>query len=515
MINIILDGKGMEIDKGAVLGDLIPGLDPEFSVAIIKASESSDVTTKNFRIVTDEGEAVIELEEEPDIPGINELFNSLFEKKDTIPLDMKWEDRYSAAFGPFKTRIKPDKNIHRYSKGDLILGCGGYDPDNSFLIFSKMDHMADHGSVESGGVIGRVVSGMGILGRFKKDSRILDSERIISRIETGNSFTTKDRSMALEDGMDIVTHIEVSAQGYSDKKIDPSASKSVEHMLLALARERFAVNLKSSTFISDDRLKDSIVPYETKNPRLEGNVTVRTKGRQTGSVYIYLKDIPGSPSHTVTGKIEHGLELAKLASDGDVLNINAYPPQIDLRGMNIADAARIADERGIILECDDESKDRIVVDQAPETTMAILSKGEVSVRTVPPGNVIKIVLDDENAPRTCRIFREITGLRWYRIGSLPLIFKYDDVSLFKADIPKKTTINLENLPTDEVPANSLAITNDSRKGKGLIGVRRNANKEFGPTSEPFEGTNILGTVTDPEKLDSISEGDPVYIMEAS
>lgn len=515
MIEIILDGERMELENGAVLEDILPQFPPEFSVAIIKPVESSEITTRNFRIATDEGEVVIELEEEQNLPHIKVLLNTLFEKKELIALKLRWEDRYSAAFGPFSSKIKPDKKIHRYSKGDLILGCGGYDPDNSYLIFSRAGHMADHGSDESGGVIGRVVSGMGVLGRWKAGSLITDSERIISKVETGSSFTTKDRKILLEDGMEIVTHVKVSAYGYDRDAIDPSGPDSIEHMLLALSEEKFEVSLKSSTFLSDERLKDSIVPYEIKKPRLEGNVTVRTKGRQMGSVYIYLKDIPSSPSHTTTGKIEHGLELVKLASKGDLLNIKALPPQIDLRGLGIDKAIEIAAERGIEIDYDDNSEDRIVVEQTPPATISILSEGKVTVKTVPAGNVISIRLDDKNAPRTCKIFREITGLKWYKIGILPLIFKYDDVNLFKLQIPKKVTINLENLPTDEVPANSLAITNDSRKGKGLIGIRKNSNKEFGPTSEPFEGTNILGTVIDPDKLDLIKEGETVYIMEES
>ncbi|WP_394295945.1 methyl-coenzyme M reductase-associated protein Mmp3 [Methanolacinia petrolearia] len=515
LINIILDGKRMEMKDGSLLKDLVPQLSPNFSVAIIKPSESSEVTTGSFRIVTDEGEVTIELEDKRAPTAVRELLISLFEKKELLPMKIKWDDRYSASFGPFSSKIRPDKNAHRYSKGDLILGCGGYDPGNSYLIFSRADHIADHGSDKSGGIVGKVVSGLGVLGRWKKGSLITDSERIISRIETGNSFTTKDRSLPLEDGMEVVSRLEISATGFNEDAIDPTGSASVEHMLHALSKEKFEVNLKSSTFISDERLKDSIVPYEIKNPRLKGNVTVRTSGRKAGSVYIYLKDLPSSPSHTTTGRIEHGLELAKLASEGDRLHVVVTPPQIDLRGMRIKDAITAAKKREILIDYDDDSPDRIVVEQTPPTTMGILSEGKVSVRTVSEGHVINIRLEDEKAPRTCRIFRELTGLRWYNIGSLPLIFKYDDVALFKPKIPQKITINLENLPKDEVPANSLAITNDSRKGKGLIGIRRNPNREFGPTSEPFEGTNILGTVLDPEKLDSLKENETIYFKEES
>jgi UPF0288 family protein (methanogenesis marker protein 3) len=74
-------------------------------------------------------------------------------------------------------------------------------------------------------------------------------------------------------------------------------------------------------------------------------------------------------------------------------------------------------------------------------------------------------------------------------------------------------INPENTPKEEAPAAALAITNDSRKGAGLVGVRLSANKEFGPTSEPFEGTNIIGHVIDTEKLKKVREREIVYIRE--
>lgn len=514
MINIILDGKGMELKDGSLLKDAIPEIPPEYSVAIIRPVESSEITTGHFRIVTNEGEVITELAREQFSPQTKDLISSLFEKEDLTNLKLKWGDRYSAAFGPFSSKIKPDKKIHQYSKGDLILGCGGYDPDNSFLIFSKAPHMADHGADESGGVIGKVVSGMGVPGRWKSGSKILESKRIVSKVETGSSFTTKDRGLALEDGMEIITFISVTAMGYDQTEIDPSGSGSIEHMLLALSGNKFTVDLKSSTFISDQKLRDSIVPYEIKSPRLEGNVTVRTSGRQSGSIYIYLTDIPSSPSHTITGRVKHGIELVKLASKGDILYTKVTPDQIDLRGLRVKDAFSIAEKQEIKLECDDTNPERIIVDHNPATTLEILSEGRVSVETVPEEYVLTIRLDDTNAPRTCRIFRELTGLRWYNIGNLPVIFKYDDVVLFKPSIPQKTTINLENIPKGEVPANSIAITNDSRKGKGLIGIRKNPNKEFGPTSEPFEGTNILGTVIDSDKLEHLKEGETVYLTEA-
>ena len=47
----------------------------------------------------------------------------------------------------------------------------------------------------------------------------------------------------------------------------------------------------------------------------------------------------------------------------------------------------------------------------------------------------------------------------------------------------------------------------------MVGVRVVKNDEFGPTGEPFGGTNIIGTVLDMDKLEKMKEGNIVYIRE--
>ena len=96
---------------------------------------------------------------------------------------------------------------------------------------------------------------------------------------------------------------------------------------------------------------------------------------------------------------------------------------------------------------------------------------------------------------------------------MPAFFVFDDVYLFKPKIPTTVKIYPENCPTGEAPAAALAITNDARKGAGLVGVRLSANREFGPTSEPFEGTNIIGRVIDTDKIRKVKERQTVYIRE--
>jgi UPF0288 family protein (methanogenesis marker protein 3) len=57
------------------------------------------------------------------------------------------------------------------------------------------------------------------------------------------------------------------------------------------------------------------------------------------------------------------------------------------------------------------------------------------------------------------------------------------------------------------------MTNDARRGPGTVGVRSVAHGEFGPTGEPFEGSNIFGILADTGKVAGLREKDMVYVRE--
>jgi putative methanogenesis marker protein 3 len=506
VITVRLDGEKLEIEGEKRVGDVITGRDPRCSIAVIRPASRESARTSSYRISTTRGEITVE----PSGKGIDIFGVSLASQ--LFPLH--WHDRYAAAFGPFSSDIIPERAPHLYERGDVILGCGGYDPRRSYLIFSRMRHAADFGAGDAGGVIGRVVSGMGVIDRWNTGDAITRIEQVISWADTSRSFTTTDPDLVLEDGMEIVTRITISAQGYSASTIDSTTSESVEHLLIALREGLFTVNRSGSTHIADLTRSETDVPQELRLPRREGLVTVRTRGKNRGGIYLSTGDIPASPAHTAVGQVTHGIELARLAREGDTLCVNIEPERFDLVGKPLVQAQEIARERGIALSIDSTDGERVVVDQNPATTLEILRARSVDLMTVPFGKVIDISLDDTHAAVSCDIFRRLTGLHTHRVGSLPFFFHFEDVYLFKPSIPKGVKIIPENIPGDTVPALSLAITNDSRRGSGLVGVRTTDNSEFGPTSEPFEGTNIIGRVLEPEKLKDYLEKETVYIREA-
>jgi len=506
MITIHLDGKRMELTEGSQLSSVISGHPPGCAIGIIRPATQEQRKTASLAITTTAGEFTIEAAGQD---------TALFTAPDSIgKLALHWNDRYAAAFGPFPSSIKPARKPWVYERGDVILGCGGYEPERSYLILARTRHSADHGADENGGVVGRVVSGKGVLDRFTTGDRITAIEPVISWADTSRSFTTTDSGLVLEDGMQIVTRLEIVARGYSEGKITTEAAQSVEHLLLTLQNGTFVVGRASSTHIFDfRRTEPDTIGREVRGPRREGAVTVRNAGRSAGGIAIYRTDVPASMAHHIAGQVVYGIELAKLAKENDVLSVSVTPQRIDLLGRPLEEALAIAAAAKITLNADKTGENRIVISQEPGTTLDVLNEKVVTVVTAPSDKVIDITLDDTAAPMSCEVFRRFTGLAEHDCGMMPVFFKFEDVVLFKPPVAPGTKISPENQPVDEAPAASLAITNDSRKGAGLVGVRLSANKEFGPTSEPFEGTNLIGHVIDTGKLKKVKEREMVYIRE--
>ena len=506
MMEVLLDGKRVLIPEGSRLSDLLPDRDPECSVAVIRPVLEEEAESQEVRLVTSVGDMVVEVVD----PA---LVSRLFRPGLAEHLQLHWQDRYAAAFGPFESVVRPARRPGHYERGDVILGCGGYDPARSYLIFSRMRHTADHGAPEDGGVVGRVVAGKGLLDRIGIGDRIIAIERILRRADRSHAVVTRDGDFPLEDGMQLVSYVEAEAQGWGDDGIDTRSARSVEHFLLSVKGGRFRVDRSSSTHVVDTHLVLTKVPMEFSGPRLEGVVTVRTAGKSSGAVYIYTQGASASPAHTVVGRVTHGIELPRFAGDGDLLAIRVKPEKLDLIGFSLAEARSVAARRGVSLIADETGDDRVVVDQTPATTLEVLAAREIRVTTESPDNVISITLDEAAAPRSVAIFREATGLKHHDVGKMPLVFMFEDVFLFRPKIARGVSIIPENVPTGEVPEFTLAMTNDSRRNAGMVGVRATPSVEFGPTSEPLTGTNIIGKVLDVETIGRLREGMTVYVRE--
>ncbi|MCQ1538381.1 methanogenesis marker 3 protein [Methanocalculus taiwanensis] len=507
MVRVTLDGALIQAGEGACLKDILPDHNPSLSLAIIRPGVVSEEATRHFRLLTTKGEFVVEIPEssvvlpDPDEPSFNPALH--------------WADRYAAAFGPFPADFVPSREPSRYARGDLLIGCGGYDTRRSYLIISRKDHQADHGAAEGGGIIGRVIAGRGTIDRLDSGDRIEKIERMISWADSTHTITTTDLSLPLEEGMEIISHVRIAADGYSDDAINTNIAHSVDHLLFSLRSGIYHADRTTSTHCMDARLGHMDISLEQKGPRREGAVTTRTKGKRSGAIYIYREDVATSPSHSVVGQVTHGIELVRLIREGESFAVTCEPERFDLLGMHLDEAVAYAKERGISVTADSDfsPSERVVITQEPGTTLEVLKETQVTLTTMMQDDVIDIILFDEKAPRTVDIFRRFTGLKRYSVGMLPFFFSFDDVWLFEPEIPERINIIPENTPVDCAPENAIGMTNASRRGAGLVGVRISGNTEFGPTAEPFEGTNIIGSMIDVDKLAKLKEGDTIYIRE--
>ena len=339
MATVLLDGNRKEISPGTTLGDLLPDHNPSLSVAIIRPGLITRSETRQFLLKTTAGEMVVE------ISGTEEVLPWA-----SLPADLvvQWQDRQTVSFGSFSARFSPARRPSRYERGDLILGCGGYDPSRSVLVFAKRTHSADHGAAADGGRLGQVISGRGVMDRLDPGARITGIEPVISFAESVDAFTTTDLKIEIEDGMQIISHIRIEVQGYDSNtgRYSNETAESVEYLLLALRNGTFTCDQRMSNHIRCDTLAGTEIPYEAGASRRDGAVMLRTSGKNQGSVYIYTEDVPRSLAHTLTGQVVHGIEIARIAKEGEIFGVRVTPEKVDLVGFSLDQAVLVAAKSG-------------------------------------------------------------------------------------------------------------------------------------------------------------------------
>ncbi|HJK13780.1 MAG TPA: methanogenesis marker 3 protein, partial [Methanocorpusculum sp.] len=298
-MQIFLNGEAKDVPQGTTLSTLLPSHPAGCGVAILRpgVTASGDVETprdtSHLRFTTTAGDIVVEL-----LPGV--VLPVPTGDVSDANLRVHWEDKYAVAFGPFRADFIPDHQSYRYDRGVLCLGCGGYDSGTSYLMFSRLQHMGDHGAASGGAILGTVISGLGIMNRWRNGDRITKIEHVFTSVDKTNAVVTTDLSLEVEDGMQIFSEILINAEGYKEdhSAIDTSCTKSVEHLLFALRNSEYLIDRTASTYIRDHAEGKLAVPMELQKPRREGTVTVRTSGKSSGAIYIYTKDIPSNQHHT-------------------------------------------------------------------------------------------------------------------------------------------------------------------------------------------------------------------------
>lgn len=507
-ISVEVNGQRFILPAGSILGNALEISKTPYlagtAIGILKktAEKRTEIITE-YAINTPKGELRIEIKN-PESPS-GKLWAEHY--KEYEGKSVHWDSSEALAFGPFEADFKPSREIKSFEVLDVFFGAGGFDSLNTHLIFSRKRHSAEYGTPEDG-VFATVVTGRKNLFKLSKEDTILNIEPIIEWEQISEKTCTTDLSTPLEDGNSIFTYFEV--------ELSRNAPKGAEQFY-ALTREgTLDVDVVTSSYITDDTLREEPVPYENFEPRSEGAISIRTVGYGTGRTYISKEDRPSSLVHSVVGKVTRGLELIKLAEKGQKLSVECIPPQIVLLGHSFEEVEPVLSTIGIELVKDGYTgEDSVIIKQNPPTTLEILGEAKVTAYAVSRTKLIEIELYPENAPKSVDFFRHALELKTKNVGKLPVSMIYEDTYLFKTekDVVKYKEILPENTPSEKVHGGEIGITNQAAKRMGTIGVKLEDDDMFGPTGEKFTSTNIIGRIINPEKLKGIKKGDAIYVSE--
>ncbi|WP_048137113.1 methyl-coenzyme M reductase-associated protein Mmp3 [Methanosarcina horonobensis] len=509
-ISVEVNGQIYTLPAGSTLGDTLKVSGAPYiagaAVGILKkAAEKRTEEITEYAINTPRGELIIEIKDPESSSG--KLWAEHY--KEYEGKNIHWESPEALAFGPFEADIKPSREKGSFEAFDVLFGAGGFDPHNTHLILSRKKHTAEYGSPEDG-AFATIVTGRKIISKLSREDSILSIEPVIEWEQIAEKKCTTDLSTLLEDEDSVFTYFEV--------ELSRNAPVGAEHFYSLTREGTLKVDVVTSSFISDDSLREVSVPYENFEQRREGAISVRTVGYGTGRTYISREERPSSLVHSVVGQVTKGLELIKLAEKGQKLSIESLPPQIVLLGHGFEEVEPVLSSIGIELIRDGYTgEDAVIVRQDPPTTLEILGEAKVTAYAVSREKLVEVELYSERAPKSVDFFRHSLGLKTKTVGKLPVYMIYDDTYLFKTEeeVVKYKEVLPENTPADRVLAGEIGVTNQAAKRMGTIGVRLVNDDLFGPTGEKFSSTNIIGRIIEPERLRGIKEGDAIYISEAA
>ncbi|MDI9615263.1 methanogenesis marker 3 protein [Methanothermobacter sp.] len=505
-----VNGVEVELPEGATVRDAIDATEAPYVegalVGLISGTRELERTIDTYRIKTTAGSILIELLPE-EAPEIVETWREVYSNLEDLRI--RWTTPSEISMGPLKTELEPSRKEFFYDENEVIMSLSGFSPDSTHIIISRDPHSAVYGAPdENRGVFARVTGGGRTIERLTDRDVIRSVEPVVERKSIVESAAVTDLETPLEDGNQIFTYVKV--------KPSHESPQSVEHFFTMVEEGKLRVDYEANSFIGFYSLQGIKKDPEKIAKRNRGTVTLRNTGRGAGRVYIYREDRVSTPSHNLIGNVTDGMELVDIAGEGDHITVECEPGRIMTVSMTQKDAEeylkgygveQIRD--GIMLD------DAIVVAQDPPYTMDILKEGRVRTVGIEADKILEVELDPD-APRSSWYFRRLTGLIDTPIGSLKVHFAFPgmkvvmfegDRSLAKGLVPEKT-------PENCVKKGSIGITNMSRRHIGMVGVRLEDNDEYGPTGEPFNGTNIIGRITEGlENVEKFKEGDTVYVRE--
>ncbi len=278
------------------------------------------------------------------------------------------------------------------------------------------------------------------------------------------------------------------------------------------------VTESTGSFMASSLDLDTEIPQEINIVRSPGVVTVRNTGPGMGRMYIYRERRQMLPSHNHVGTVTNGLSIAMFAKAGDKIGVVTNPQRILSVGMTQKDGAAFLGSKGLRQKrTGDTSDEAVIVDQTPEATLDAIHSDEIETFGVPRDKIYKISLDrGEKNKLNSYYFEKMTGLSHKPIGALKVHFAFKGMPMvtFEGDEVRGKSL-YPNDPFKKCSRGDIGVTNQARPHKGLLGIRLENSKEYGPTGEEPYGTNIFGKFLGDldDMMQGLKDGDTVYFTE--
>lgn len=499
---VTVNGKEKKLKEGATIKDALKGesYTPGTVVAIHKSTESLRHESDDFEVITSRGSFRIHLNgsEASDIWKAN-----IESVKGCIA---RWATHNIAAFGSFPTNIPVDRSENSYSRYDCFLSLGGFDSSTTYMMVAKDDHKWSYGAGKA--LVGRVTRGRHVIDALAEMDEIISIDPVVSETFKENYELTTDMTYKLEDGNKVESHVRV--------RLDTSSPESSEHLMILAQKGHINATHVSGSYIATDDDMDVTIAPEARGVREEGSIYVRANGVGTGRTFFYKERRQMCESFNHIGDVEVGRSIIASLKENDKFALTTVPERKLAVGMTMAEGERMLLDAGIkVVRTGDQSDDAIVVEQTPEMTITAMKEGQVELFGVQKDDIYRVQLD-ETRTQDVHFFRKVTGLSHKPIGTLKVHFWFPGMSMatFEGDEVKGKSL-YPGEPFKRCKRGDLGLTNQACDHHGLIGIRMEASKEYGPTGEEAFGTNIFGKFAgDLDRFaDSLEDGKTVYITE--
>ncbi len=500
-MKVTVNGRPKELKAGAKLKDAVAG-EHHAKGALMSVHLSTEKLTRetdDYELVTDTGVMVLHLDDSDDARKWKQVMKS------AEGMTARWKTNDIVAFGSFPTDIKVDRGSRKYKPYECFFSLGGFDNHTTYVMVSRKDHTRAYGA--GTGRIGRITVGRHLLDVIQEGQAVREIRPVMSETRSENVVVTDDMGFQLEDGYSVETSALI--------KLDRDSPASAEQVLVLSSKGYINVTESTGSYLGCRDDMDVKIPEEKSAIRNRGSVTVRNSGLGMGHMLIYKDRRQIVPVHNDAGFVERGMALVTKAPKGSKVSVETDPPRALAVGMTQADGEKFLAGFGIKQKrAGDVSDSAIIADQTPEMTMEALSKGEAECFGVPADKVFKVSVDETDGV-TAQYFRKVTGLSHKPVGSMKVQFAFPGIPMatFYGDEERGKNLYPQE-PFSKCRKGDIGVTNQSRPHHGLLGIRLQDSKQYGPSGEEPYGTNIVGRFLDDVKLlGGLEEEQIIYITE--